>query len=65
MQSTLSEGQIVRLKPARADAYGFERSERYRVVRFFTRPGYRTQWVELSGGSMVAPLNKVKASEIA
>ena len=57
-------GQTVSLKPARADAYGFQRAETYRVTRLFTRPGYKALWAELEGGSMVAPMNRVKANEI-
>ena len=56
--------EYVRLKPARAKAYGFDPSELYRVVRTYTRPGYKALWAELEGGAMIAPLNKVKANEL-
>ena len=33
-------GELVKLQPARAKAYGFDPAEVYRVVRTYTRPGY-------------------------
>lgn len=57
-------GTCVQLKKDRAEAYGFDPETIYTVVREFTRPGYKTLWVELEGGEMVEPFNKVKASEL-
>lgn len=57
-------GTIVKLKPQRADAYGFDRSETYRVIGTKERAGYKTFHVYLEGGSMVAPLNAVLNTEI-
>lgn len=57
-------GQVVQLKPERAEAYGLNPYQIYRVINVFTKPGYKTQWLELEGPDMQAPLNKVKASEV-
>lgn len=64
MQAPLYVGQTVRLKPAAADSFGFSRAEEYRVLDLYTHKGYKTLYVALDGGSMVAPFNRVKASQV-
>jgi hypothetical protein len=61
---TVRLGQIVQLKPDRAEAYGLDTYQIYRVINVFCKPGYKAQWLELEGPGMQPPLNKVKASEV-
>jgi hypothetical protein len=59
-----TQSPVVRLKKDRAEAYGLDPHVTYTVLREFTKPGYKAVWVELAGGEMAAPNNKVKRSEL-
>jgi hypothetical protein len=62
--TTVHVGQVVKLKPARADAYGWNRDEVFTVARTYQRAGYVQVWAELEGRAVAAPFNKVKVSEL-
>ena len=59
---TVEPREYVRLKPERAEAYGFDPSTIYLVVRVYTLNGYKTEWAELDDdGTLVG---QVKVSEL-